>query len=199
MIKPILWVIAGCNGSGKSSFSKEIIDLNVIPFDYDKYFLAFYDSLQPSDIQDRMAHNLAFEELETQITDSIELRKDFVYETNFNSTPLHWPEVFRKNGFYLKLTYLALDSIEEAIRRVRIRVQNGGHFVSENEIKKRYFEGAKNLDTYFSFFDEVEIYDCSAYKKPPRFCFSLVNGKLEYLDFFPEYLNKILPQISNVV
>lgn len=199
MIKPILWVIAGCNGSGKSSFSKEIIDLNVIPFDYDKYFLAFYDSLQASDIQDRMAHNLAFEELETQIAESIELRKDFVYETNFNSTPLHWPEVFRKNGFYLKLTYLALDSIEEAIRRVRIRVQNGGHFVSENEIKKRYFEGAKNLDTYFSFFDEVEIYDCSGYKKPPRFCFSLVNGKLEYLDFFPEYLNKILPQISNVV
>lgn len=199
MSEPILWVIAGCNGSGKSSFSKELINVDTLPFDYDKHFLNFYNALQESDIQERMAHNYAFEELENQIASSIKLKQDFVFETNFNSTPLHWPELFKKNGYYLKLTYLALDSINEAIRRVKIRVQNGGHFVSENEIHRRYYDGATNLDTYFSYFDELEIYDCSTYKKPPSFCFSLVNGKLDYLDHFPEYIKKLLPQIAIVV
>ena len=128
--------MAGCNGAGKSSYSHELVDSGVIPFDYDKYFLDYYKSLQPSDIQDRMAHNLAFEELEKQIAQAIQERKDFCYESNFNSTPLYWPEKFKKEGYQLHLIYFVLNSIKEAQRRVAIRVQNGGHFVPVSEIKK---------------------------------------------------------------
>jgi predicted ABC-type ATPase len=41
MSKPILLVIAGCNGSGKSSFSKLIAPDNFLPFDYDFIFYRF--------------------------------------------------------------------------------------------------------------------------------------------------------------
>jgi len=73
---PKLWIIAGCNGAGKSSFSKALFSGELTPFDYDKYFLEFYITLQPSDIQDRMAHNLAFEELERQVSKALEGGKD---------------------------------------------------------------------------------------------------------------------------
>lgn len=55
MSNPELLVIAGCNGSGKSSFSKALIPDNIVPFDYDFNFLKFYQSLIPTDFQDEMA------------------------------------------------------------------------------------------------------------------------------------------------
>lgn len=82
---------------------------------------------------------MAFAELENQVNQAISKKGNFCYETNFNSTPLHWPQHFKNNGYKLHLIYLCLDSIEEAKRRVAIRVQNGGHFVSESKIKKKIF------------------------------------------------------------
>jgi len=197
--KPHLWIVAGCNGAGKSSFSKALFRGELIPFDYDKYFLHYYQRIQPSDIQDVMAHNLAFESLEKQVNEAIAGRKDFCYETNFNSTPLFWPDKFKKEGYEIHLIYFVLNSIEEAKRRVAIRVENGGHFVPESEIKKRYFEGFSNLNTYFSYFDSVDVFDCSAYKKEPSFCFSLIQGKPILLKKFPIFLAPLIPNISNQV
>lgn len=120
---------------------------------------------------------------------------DFCYETNFNSTPLSWPKKFKDNGYEIHLIYLVLDSIEEAKKRVTIRVQNGGHFVPENEIYKRYFQGFENLDDHFAFFDFVDVFDCSTYEKEPKFCFSISKDKVNYLNIFPEYLEKLVPKI----
>lgn len=196
MNKPKLWIIAGCNGAGKSSYSHELVGPGIIPFDYDKYFLNFYNSLQPSDIQDRMAHNLAFEELERKVSEAISEKKDFCYESNFNSTPLFWPEKFKANGYELRLVYFVLESLEEAKRRVAIRVENGGHFVPEAEIQKRYFEGFSNLNTHFTYFDSVDVFDSSAYKKEPNFCFSLNQGHIALSNYFPEFLKPLIPAIA---
>jgi len=59
MASPILTVIAGCNGSGKSSFSNAITSGHAPSFDYDKVFLEKYNSLQDSKIREKMAHNMA--------------------------------------------------------------------------------------------------------------------------------------------
>jgi len=56
-----------------------------------------------------------------------------IFATKQISIPLRCtgPGILSKNGYKLHLIYLCLDSIEEAKRRVAIRVQNGGHFVPE--------------------------------------------------------------------
>ncbi|WP_186758770.1 ATP-binding cassette domain-containing protein [Echinicola salinicaeni] len=96
---PQLLVIAGCNGAGKSSFSQVLSPDAVEVFDYDKHYLGIYQSLIPTEFQETMAHNMAFGELEKQIQEAIDQRQSFSYETNFNSTPLHWPAVFKKNHY----------------------------------------------------------------------------------------------------
>lgn len=197
--RPKLWVIAGCNGAGKSSYSLELVGPKIIPFDYDKWFLEYYNTLQPSDFQDRMAHNLAFGELEKKISEAIKEKKDFCYESNFNSTPLFWPEKFKKAGYELHLIYFVLNSIEEAKRRVAIRVLNGGHFVPDYEIESRYFKGFENLNLHYMQFDSVDVYDCSYYKQTPKFCFSLINSKLALLDTVPEFLSTLIPNILQVI
>jgi predicted ABC-type ATPase len=89
MFKPILLVIAGCNGSGKSSFSRILAEENFTPFDYDLHYLEHYHNLFDSDIRDTMAHNMAFSDLVNCIQNSIQTNTNFCYETNFNSTPMH--------------------------------------------------------------------------------------------------------------
>ena len=84
MSKPVLLIIAGCNGSGKSTFSKLLAPDNFTPFDYDYQFLRSYNSLIDSDIREAMAHRMAFNELESKIKIAIETHYSFCYETNFN-------------------------------------------------------------------------------------------------------------------
>lgn len=178
MSKPVLLIIAGCNGSGKSTFSKPLAPDNFTPFDYDYQFLRCYNSLIDSDMKEAMAHRMAFNELESQIKIAIDNKSSFCYETNFNSTPLHWPELFRNNGYDLHLIFLCLDSILEAKKRVAIRVENGGHFVPENEIEKRYYDGYHNLNSYFNYFDYIDLFDSSKYLKHPTHILSIESGEI---------------------
>lgn len=195
MPNPILIVIAGCNGSGKSTFSKLLSPDNITPFDYDYHFLKIYNTLIDSDIKEAMAHSMAFNELEYQIKIAIESKSSFCYETNFNSTPLHWPEIFKKKGYDLHLIYLCLDSIQEAKKRVTIRVENGGHYVPENEIVKRYYDGYNNLNSSFDCFDYVDLFDSSKYLKHPTHILSVESGKVSSITNIPDYLPVLIPDI----
>lgn len=196
--KPILLVIAGCNGSGKSSFSKMLAPSGLIPFDYDLYYLNFYKSLSDSDLREEMAHNMAFDELKHQIKLAVSERSNFCYETNFNSSPLYWPKIFKDSGYELRLLYLCLNSVLEANKRVTIRVQNGGHFVSEQEVQKRYFEGYSHLNNYFDYFDSVDLFDTSTYRKEPHYLNSIENSILQKPQSLPDYLEKLVPDIFNM-
>ncbi|WP_057938580.1 hypothetical protein [Algoriphagus resistens] len=80
MEKPQLLVVAGCNGAGKSSYSRILSPEGIAVFDYDKHFLEIYSSIIPTDFQDQMAHSMAFQKLETQIDQAIDAGKSFAYE-----------------------------------------------------------------------------------------------------------------------
>lgn len=89
MARPRLFVIGGCNGSGKSSFANAITPENVESFDYDKEYLAAYNAMIDSELRSTMAHNKTRTLLEDSVLKSIENQLDFCYETNFNSTPMY--------------------------------------------------------------------------------------------------------------
>jgi predicted ABC-type ATPase len=196
MAKPILLVIAGCNGCGKSTFSRELVGNSFQPFDYDAHYLNFYSNLLDIDIKEQMAHNLAMAELERQVDNAINTLSGFCYETNFNSTPMYWPAKFRQKGYELRMIYLCMNSVEEAQKRVAIRVQNGGHYVPEAEIKKRYADGFANLNTHFDDFDCIDFFETSAYAQPPEYIFSVVNNTInKKLPAKYSYLKELIPDI----
>lgn len=195
MNNPTLFVIAGCNGSGKSSFSNALTPDYIIPFDYDRHYLKIYHALKDFDLRPRMAHNMTREMLQESIDNAILENHDFCYETNFNSTPMFWPDHFKKNGYKRSMFFLCLNSIEEAKKRVRIRVENGGHFVPDTEIENRFHAGYENLDRFYKDFEQVHLLNSSFYKKEPQHILSLVNGNVIMKTHIPDFLNKLLPQI----
>jgi predicted ABC-type ATPase len=196
MHKPRLLVIAGCNGSGKSSFSRSLVPSeSIIPFDYDFHFLSRYKSLLEIDIKEQMAHNLASSDLTTEIEEAWELGKDFAFETNFDNEPMFWPDQFKAKGYEIFLIFICLESIYLANKRVAIRVENGGHFVPNFEVERRYNAGFKNLNRVYSQFDFVDILEGSAHGKVPKHIASIENGKVVYITLEEEYLHSLIPKI----
>lgn len=194
MSEPTRLIVAGCNGSGKSSFSR-LLASGFEPFDYDLQYLRFYKSLRDIDIRDEMAHNMTYTEFNRQIDKAITDKKSFCYETNFNTSPLHWPMQFKKHGYKLHLLYLCLDSILEAKKRVAIRVENGGHYVAGYEIEERYVDGFQNLNTHYQYFDTLDLFDTSGFAELPRHILSLENGNITIKETMPFYLETLIPNI----
>jgi predicted ABC-type ATPase len=197
--KPQLLVVAGCNGSGKSTYSKSLSPYNTLPFDYDKHFLDIYNAKPDSELKERMSHYQAFEILEQSVESAIKNRFSFCYETNFNSTPMHWPEKFRSNGYEINMFYFCLNSVEEAKKRVQIRYENGGHYVPDNEVEERFYLGYKYLDKHFEDFDYIHLLDSSSYDNTPCHIASIHNGKLKTISKYPKYLRNFLPNITELI
>jgi adenylate kinase family enzyme len=63
MQQPCLRIFAGCNGSGKSTYSN-VISVDVEPFDFDKRFLERYNAMRDSELREEMAKNATLDEYE---------------------------------------------------------------------------------------------------------------------------------------
>lgn len=66
----------------------------------------------------------------------------------------------RANGFLVQLTYVAAP-VQECVRRVRARVQAGGHGLPEPAHRQTYADSMANLRRALETFDVVEVYDAS--------------------------------------
>lgn len=52
---------------------------------------------------------------------------------------------WRRAGYHVELFFLSLDTPETAIARVKARVQQGGHNVPEETIRRRFANGLANF------------------------------------------------------
>lgn len=57
------------------------------------------------------------------------------------------------------MNYIGVDSPEIAKKRVKMRVENGGHGIPESDIERRYYESLNNLKEVIEICDEISIYD----------------------------------------
>jgi predicted ABC-type ATPase len=194
--KPALMIIAGCNGSGKSTFSQALAGSEFTPFDFDKECAKIYRDLTPKlDISDRIAHQKTMDMFEAQIEHAIKTKTSFCYETNFDTIPMHWPIFFQLKGYSIHIIFLAVDSVLTAQQRVWLRYQNGGHIVSPDVIQEKYSKGFENLDANFDKFNTVDIFDTSADVNEPQYMMSFDKGKRRAKYQVPKYLKKLIPRI----
>ena len=90
-------------------------------------------------------------------------RKSFAFETT--SSGLNYVEQikkWKKIGYEVILYYLSLPNEEMAVKRVQLRVAQGGHNVPVDVIKRRYHRGwTIFLDHYKALVDTWVIFDNS--------------------------------------
>ena len=154
-------IIAGPNGAGKTTFAKEFLPNEAgCPIFINADLIAA--GLAPFD-PDRAAIKAGRLMLE-EIFEHIRRRDSFAFETTLSGRMYaRHISVWREQGFIVKLFFLRLTSPELAIARVRQRVQEGGHNVPEETIRRRFTSGLRNYEEiYKPIVDEWALYDNSS-------------------------------------
>ena len=140
---PNLYIIAGCNGAGKTTAS-----FTVLPkmLNCDEFINADEIARGLSPLNPEKASIDAGRLMLKRIDKLISYKKDFAFETTL-ATRSYRKTISRaiRKGYQVTLVFFWLDSEELAIERVRTRVLEGGHNIPEKVIRRRYYSGLKNL------------------------------------------------------
>jgi predicted ABC-type ATPase len=157
---PNLYIIAGCNGAGKTTAS-----FTVLPemLDCDEFINADEIARGISPLNPEKASIEAGRFMLTKIEKLIANKKDFAFETTLaTKSYVNTIKRAKQKGYQIVLVYFWLDSVSLAIERVRIRVHDGGHNIPEPVIIRRYFSGLSNLfNLYIPICDYWMIFDNS--------------------------------------
>ena len=155
-----LYIIAGCNGAGKTTASYTILPeiIECKEFVNADEIAKGLSPFQPEKV--------AFESGRIMINRIEELLKEnesFAFETTL-STRSYKNKVLQsqKKGYTVTLLFFQLNNIELAKERVKTRVIEGGHNIPEDVIERRYLKGIYNLfDIYLPIIDYSMVFDNS--------------------------------------
>src|SRR5690606_31370375 len=128
-------IIAGPNGAGKTTFAREFLpnEASLPVFVNADLIAAGLAPFAPESVPSR-AGRLMLEELERHFL----ARTSFAYETTLSGRGyLRLIRRWQAAGYRVKLIFLRLAHVEEAIARVAQRVRQGGHHVPPDVIARR--------------------------------------------------------------
>ena len=149
-------IIAGPNGAGKTAFATEYLpnEANTPTF--------INADLIATGLNPFQAERAAFRagRMMLEMIDACVRRgENFAFETTLSGRGYaRMIPRWRQLGYRVKLFFLRIDSPEVAIARVRQRVQEGGHDVPDDVIRRRFHAGWYNFQhIYRELVDEWEI------------------------------------------
>lgn len=140
---PNLFIIAGCNGAGKTTASYTVLPemLNCKEFVNADEIAKGISPFQPE-----KAAIDAGKIMLSRIDELIALQIDFSFETTL--APKYFVNLIKEaqqRGYFVTLVFFWLNSVDLAIERVKMRVSEGGHNIPEDIIRRRYMSGIRNL------------------------------------------------------
>lgn len=160
MTEKNLYIIAGCNGAGKTTASFTILPeiINCKEFVNADEIAKGLSPFQPETV--------AFESgriMLNRINELLKENESFAFETTL-STRSYKNKILeaKQKGYTITLLFFWLQNIELAKERVKIRVLEGGHNIEPEVIERRYQKGIDNLfDIYLPIVDGALIFDNS--------------------------------------
>jgi predicted ABC-type ATPase len=153
-------IIAGPNGAGKTTFAREFLPAEAgLPIFINADLIAAGLSPFDPDAAAIRAGRMMLEEIDRHAAEG----RSFAFETTLSGhTYLRRIDSWRAAGFIVELIFLSLNSAEEAIARVAMRVQQGGHAVAPEVIRRRFASGLQNfLQIYRDRVDDWQWFDNS--------------------------------------
>ena len=177
--KPVLIVIAGPNGSGKTSVTQQILRhewtegavyINPDIVAQEK----FGDWNSPQAVMQSVKY---CEELREKC---LRERKSLIFETVLSrSDKIEYIARAQQAGFFVRLFFICTSSPEINAKRIARRVMEKGHAVPIPKIISRYSLSIANCCVAATFVDRCYVYDNSEDNRPPRPLFRTVDGLLK--------------------
>jgi predicted ABC-type ATPase len=140
---PIVYIIGGANGSGKTTVALSLLPslLGVYEYVNADAIAAGLSPLNPESMA-MQAGRLMLERIKILANQE----SDFAFETTL-AARIFVPFISncRNKGYTVRLMYFWLNSPDLAVSRVAKRVASGGHSIPEIDIRRRYKRGQRNL------------------------------------------------------
>jgi predicted ABC-type ATPase len=177
MKKPILIVIAGPNGSGKTSITSRIIEhewveecvyINPDEIARDKF----------GDWNNVDAVLNAAKYAEQLREECLGKGKSLIFETVLSANDkIDFIKVAKEKGYFVRLFFVGTNSPSINASRIAQRVMEGGHDVPITKIISRYSKSIINCSICAKLVDRVYVYDNSIEFEEPTILFKVTNGE----------------------
>jgi predicted ABC-type ATPase len=158
----VIRVLAGPNGAGKSSVGGVALQQGGAVYYNPDHVTALLLSTGAMSAREE-ANSLAWHRCVEQLTRAIERKSDFTFETTLGGTTI--PRLLARaadEGLEVHVWFVALDSADLHVQRVRERVAAGGHDIPEQKIRARYTTSPLNLARLLPKLASVAVFDNSA-------------------------------------
>ena len=195
--KPELIIIAGPNGSGKTSVTRRFLlhewsegTLYINPDEIAKDVFGDWNSQEAV----LKAANYCAELREKCLRE----RKSFVFETVFSAQDkVDFLLRAKQAGFFIRLFFISTSHPSINASRIANRVIEGGHDVPITKIISRYYKSIENCISIAPWVDRLYVYDNSVDGVDAAIQFRLVDGRLfkQYVNDVPDWARPILPDL----
>ena len=196
MHKPELIIIAGPNGSGKTSVTQKFLHhewaegtIYINPDDVAKERFGDWNSREAI----ISAANYCSEWREKCLAE----KTSFVFETVMSAEDkIDFIIRAKEAGFFVRLFFISTSHPSINAARIAGRVMEGGHDVPIPKIVSRYYKSIENCKMVAPVVDRLYVYDNSVNGQDAKIQFRLTNGELAkmYVDNVPEWAQIILPE-----
>ena len=193
--KPELIIIAGPNGSGKTSVTQKFLHHEwsegttyINPDDVARDVFGDWNSREAV----LKAANYCADLRETCLAE----KRSFVFETVFSADDkVEFLLRAKRAGYFVRLFFISTSTPEINAARIAKRVIEGGHDVPISKIISRHAKSIANCTTIASVVDRLYVYDNSTENQDARILFRLTNGKLvkKYTNDIPAWAQSIIP------
>lgn len=174
MAKLNLYIIAGCNGAGKTTASLSVLPevLKCEEFVNADEIAKGLSPFHPEAVAIE-AGKLMLGRIDLLVTQ----RKSFAIETTLAARSyISLVKKAKEAGYSVTLLFFWLPSPEMAEQRVEARVAAGGHNIAKDVIHRRYWLGLRNLfEIFVPIVDYWSLYDNSLYQVPIVVSNNIVN------------------------
>lgn len=156
-----LYIIAGCNGAGKTTAS-----FTILPEVLDCREFVNADEIARG-LSPFQPEKVAFEAgriMLHRVEELLRRGETFALETTL-ATKIYQQKIraAQQQGYSVTLLYFWLSSPELAQERVKTRVREGGHSIPPDVIERRYWQGINRLfDSYLPLVDRALIFNNSS-------------------------------------
>ena len=160
--KPTIYLIAGSNGSRKTTFATEFLRKRaaLIRFLNADEIARGLSPLAPQQVALKGGRILL-----SEVKSCIAKRESFALESTLSGkTYVTLLQNARTKGYCVQLHYLRIASVFDAVERIAQRVLQGGHHVPTEDVKRRFGRSLRNLvESYLPIADQWVIWDNTSF------------------------------------
>ena len=198
MRKPVLIVIAGPNGSGKTSTTRLVIKHEWA----EQCVYINPDEIAQSKFgnwNDANAVRQAVEYCDAWREQLLNEHKDFIFETVLSSdAKVDFLQRAKEAGYFIRMFFICTETPAINAARIAKRVMEGGHDVPISKIISRYEKAIVNAIKVARFADRAYFYDNSIDNQNAQILFRTTDGKFakRYIEHLPLWTEAITEQIQ---